>query len=81
MLRQIADDILAIPVGAMALELSGMVMLNPVSKVIWQCLEQETDLQTVCQAVTDRFEVSPEEALQDAEEFIQQLRAANLLAE
>jgi hypothetical protein len=80
-LRQIADDILAIPVGAMALELSGMVILNPVSKVIWQCLERETDLQTICKAVTDRFEVTPEEARQDAEAFLCQLRGAGLLQE
>lgn len=80
-LRQIADDILAIPVGAMALELSGMVILNPVSKVIWQCLERETDLQTICKTVTERFEVTPEDAQQDILDFLNQLRGAGLLQE
>ena len=80
-LRQIADDILAIPVGATALTLQGMIILNPVSKVIWQCLEQETDMDAICKAMCDRFEVAEEEARQDAQEFLQQLRSVGLLEE
>lgn len=80
-LRQIADDILAIPVGATALSLKGMIILNPVSKVIWSCLEQETDPDAICKAVTDRFEVSSEEARQDISEFLDRLRQTDLLEE
>ena len=80
-LRQIADDILAIPVGATALTLQGMIILNPVSKVIWQCLEQETDMDAICKAMCDRFEVAEEEVRQDVEDFLNHLRAANLLSE
>ena len=80
-LRQIADDILAIPVGATALTLQGMIILNPVSRVIWQCLEQQTDMDAICKAMCDRFEVAEEEARQDAQEFLQQLRSVGLLEE
>ena len=80
-LRQIADDILAIPVGATALTLQGMIILNPVSRVIWQCLEQQTDMDAICKAMCDRFEVAEEEARQDAQEFLQQLHSVGLLEE
>lgn len=80
-LRQIADDILAIPVGATALSLKGMIILNPVSKVIWSCLEQETDPDAICKAVTECFEVSAQEAQQDIAEFLDRLRQTGLLDE
>ena len=79
--RQIMDSIVAIPVGQSALQFNGMILLNPVSKQIWDCLEQETDLATVVKAVTDRFAVSPQEAQEDILEFIDKLRQLQLLDE
>ncbi len=78
-LRQIMDSTVAIPVGATALRLNGMIVLNDVSKRIWTCLEQKTDLESIVTAVTDDFEVSPEQARADILEFLNKLRAAQLL--
>ena len=80
-LRQIADDIVAIPVGQTALQLNGMILLNDVSKVIWQCLEQDTDLAGILTAVTDAFEVCHSDAQADIQEFLAQLRNLQLLEE
>ena len=60
---------------------NGMILLNPVSKQIWDCLSQETDLAAVVKAVTDRFAVSPQEAQGDILEFIDKLRQLQLLDE
>ena len=79
--RQIMDDIVAIPVGKTALQLNGMILLNDVSKVIWQCLEQNADLADTITAVTDAFEVSREEAKADILEFLEKLRKLQLLEE
>ena len=79
--RQIMDSIVAIPVGQTALQFNGMILLNPVSKQIWDCLSQETDLAAVVKAVTDRFAVSPQEAQGDILEFIDKLRQLQLLDE
>ena len=78
-LRQVMDNIVAIPVGATALQLNGMIMLNEVSQVIWQQLTEGAELEQITQAVTQAFEVSSEEARQDIIEFTQKLRAAGLL--
>ena len=79
--RQIMDNTMAIPVGQTALQLNGMILLNDVSKIIWEALEQETDLETIVTAVTDVFEVSAEEARTDILEFIEKLRTMQLLDE
>lgn len=80
-LRQIAEDIVVIPVGQTALQLNGMILLNDVSKVIWQCLEQDTNFDSILTAVTDAFEVSHQEAQADIQEFLDQLRKLQLLEE
>lgn len=79
--RQVMDHVVAIPVGQTALELNGMVLLNDVSKVIWECLEQGVGLKGIVTAVTDAFEVSQEQAQADILEFLEKLRAAKLLEE
>lgn len=79
--RQVMDSIVAIPVGNTALQLNGMILLNPVSQVIWQCLEQPTELDAIVAAVTDEFEVSAGEARTDILEFLDSLRNAQLLDE
>lgn len=79
--RQVADDVLVLPVGDTALKLNGMIMLNPVSLVIWRCLEHDTDLAAIVSAVTEQFDVSASEAEADILTFIEQLRAAGLLTE
>ena len=80
-LRDIVDEIVAVPVGETALQFHGMIMLNQVSRIIWQCLQTETDLSAIVKAVTDAFDVSAQEAETDILEFLDQLRAAQLLEE
>ena len=79
--RQVMDNTVAIPVGQTALRLNGMLLLNDVSKVIWDCLEKETTLESTITAVTNAFEVSPEEARADILEFWDKLRKLQLLEE
>ena len=79
--RQVMDNIVAIPVGQTALRLNGMILLNDVSKTIWDCLEQGTTLESIVKAVTDGFEVSYEEAQADVLEFCDKLRKLRFLEE
>lgn len=79
--RQVMDNTVAIPVGQTALRMNGMILLNDVSKRIWDCLEQGTTLENAVQAVTDAFAVSAEEAQADILEFCDKLRKLQLLEE
>ena len=77
--RQVMDNTVAIPVGQTALQFNGMILLNDVSKVIWNCLEQDNDLEGIVTAITSAFEISPEEAKNDILEFCDKLRQLQLL--
>lgn len=79
--REVAGEILVIPVGKTALELNGMVVLNPVSRVIWECLEKGTDLNGLCKAVTEQFDVSETMAKEDILSFLSDLSAQNIKIE
>ena len=79
--RQVMDNIVAIPVGQTALQFNGMILLNDVSKIIWDCLEQGANLDSIVKAVTDAFDVSTDEAQTDILEFCDNLRKLQLLEE
>ena len=79
--REVADRVIAVPVGAWAIDFHSMILLNSVSKVIWNCLEKGTTVSEIVSALCDRFEVSREIALSDTEEFLEHLRKAGLLEE
>ena len=81
LVRQVMDDIVAVPVGQTALQFNGMIMLNDVSKRIWDCLTQETDMESIVTALTDAFDVSDREAREDIQEFLDKLRKMQLLEE
>ena len=79
--RKVMDNIVAIPVGQTILRLNGMILLNDVSKIIWDSLERGTDLESAVRAVTDAFDVSEDEAQADILEFCGKLRELQLLEE
>ncbi len=79
--RQVMNDIMAIPVGEAALNFNGMILLNDVSRVIWDCLTEETDVETIVKEITDRYEISYDEAKTDVVEFLDRLRSKQMLDE
>ena len=79
--RQILDDTVVLPVGNTAIEFNNMIILNSVSLVIWQCLENDVSFDDILKAVTDNFEVSQEQAVADIREFLDGMRSYNLLDE
>lgn len=77
--RKVMDDVVALPVRQTALGRNDMILLNDVSKMIWDCLERGADVEEIVSAVTDAFEVSAHEARTDIVEFCSQLRSLQLL--
>ena len=80
-IHQVINETLAIPVGDIALEFNGIIMLNNVSEVIWKCLEKGTELEEIISTVTDQFDVSKKEAKEDIITFINGLQEINLIEE
>lgn len=81
LLREVAGEIIAIPVGKTALNFNGMICLNEVGAEIWKGLQEKQSKEEILERILQEFEVSREEAAADLEEFLQQLRHNDLLEE
>lgn len=78
-LRQIAGEYLAIPINNEAGDDANIVILNPVSQIIWNKLEVGATFEEIMDAVLAEFNVEKEEASADVKEFLASLEQANLL--
>lgn len=78
-LRQIAGEYLAIPISNEAGDDANIVILNPVSQVIWGKLEAGATFNEILDAVMNEFNVEKEAASTDIKEFLTGLEQANLL--
>ncbi len=80
-LREVVGEILVIPLGDTALKMNGMIVLNPVSKVIWERLTEGATEEALLQAILEEFEVELTEAQADLNEFLDELRKYHFLSE
>lgn len=78
-LREVAGETLLVPVGETALKFNGMITLNRVSAVIWKALSEQASYDEILGQILDRFDVEPEDARRDLDEFLEQMKAADLL--
>ena len=73
LLREVAGKQVVVPVGTASMEFAGMINLNAVGAYLWQQLETEQTLDTLTDALTERYEVAREIARADAEAFVESL--------
>ena len=69
-LRQVADNWVVLPVGKASVDFSGMLSLNESGTILWNALEKGCSLDELADALLEEYEVTREQALADAEEFI-----------
>ena len=68
-IREIAGQYMAVPVGKRVNDLHGMIALNETGAFIWKLLENEKTEEDLARALTEEYEVSYEEALEAVREF------------
>ena len=68
-IREIAGQYMAVPVGERVNDLHGMIALNETGAFIWKLLEDEKTEEELARALTEEYEVSYEEALEAVREF------------
>ena len=78
-LRQIAGEHLAIPISNESGEDANIIILNPVSHIIWSKLETGATFDEILNAIMKEFNVEKEEVTKDIKEFLDGLKQANLL--
>jgi hypothetical protein len=68
------DDIISAEIGGeavmMSIEKGAYFGLNPVATRIWDLLAEPKSIAELVQAITDEYEVSPEQGAADVQEFV-----------
>ncbi len=77
-LREIAGEFIAVPVNPCGNSV-GMIVLNPVSALIWQTLQTECTLSEIADKISSEFDVSKDEAERDIVDFLKELRELDFL--
>ncbi len=78
-LREIAGDTMLVPVGQTALKMNGMIILDASAALIWKALEEEKSREEILEQIVNRFDVTEETAGKDLDEFLDQMKEADLL--
>ncbi len=76
-LQEVAGNILALPTDG---EMNKMITLNETAKFLWERMEQETDRQTLIQALLSAYEVEEETAALCVDNFVAELEKHGFLA-
>lgn len=80
-LRKIADQYMAVPVGARAKELHGMIGLNETGAFIWERLSKGQSQDDIVKALCEEYEVQNDAAAASVERFLEKLRAEGMLSD
>ncbi len=78
-IREIAGQYMAVPVGERVNDLHGMIALNETGAFIWKLLENEQTEEDLARALTEEYEVSYEEALEAVREFYDLMKNEHVL--
>lgn len=78
-LREIGGEILLVPAGKAALDLNGMLTLNPMGAALWNMLPEAADEADLVQRVLDEYEVNADTARADVSAFLNRLQQLGIL--
>ena len=79
--RQIADEIILVPVRKSAEDLDSIYSVNQMAATVWEMLDGKRTLGQIRDALLQEYEVSPAELEKDLLELLEQLKSENLIRE
>lgn len=77
--RRVAGETILVPVRSRVADLECVFTLNDVASVIWQALQSPKSPDEIATQVVREFDVAPEAALRDVEDFVAGLEQAGLI--
>ena len=80
-LRNIAGQYMAVPVGERSSELHGILSLNETGAYLWELLSKEQTNESLIAALLDTYDVSERDASIAVEGFLAQLKWQKVLEE
>ena len=80
-LREIAGQYMAIPVGKRVNDLHGMIALNETGAFVWKLLSEEKTEEELAEALTTEYDVNYGEALDAIHDFHAMMKKKHVLEE
>lgn len=80
LLREVAGQTVVLPTGG-NLDLDMMITLNETGKFLWERLQEETNVQTLVDALLAEYDVDRPRAEQSVVAFVEKLQNNGLLCE
>ncbi len=77
--REIAGDVILVPVGKSVYDANGLFVLNELAAFIWDILPNVDTEAEVCKAVLEAYDVSEEIAARDVADFLGRLKQMEIL--
>ena len=77
--RDIAGEIILVPVGKTVYDSNGLFILNELGAFLWDRLEKAEDEEELLHAVLNEYEVTEETARKDLRAFLDKLRDMGIL--
>lgn len=77
--RKIANQYMAVPVGTRAKELHGMIGLNETAVFLWELLKEERTEEELAELLYNEYEISEEKALETVQRFCKSLQEEGVL--
>lgn len=79
--RKIANQYMAVPVGSRAKELHGMIGLNETAAFLWELLKEDRTEEALAALLYKEYEITEEKALETVKKFGEQLKKEGVLAD
>ncbi len=77
--RKIFDEYYLVPIGEAANKFQGIIALNDVSSLIFDCLPDCGSAEEIASRLVEVFDTDAETAVSDAEEFLAVLREQGII--
>lgn len=77
--RNIAGDVILVPVGDSSLTLKGLITLNETAEFIWDRLADAADAAELAAALYEEYEIDAATAKNDVDEILAQFRELEII--
>jgi hypothetical protein len=77
--RNIVGETIIVPVRSNVAEIDSIYTLNEVASLVWGMIDGQTTVNQLTDAICKSYEVTPEEATKDLDEFLGTLESAGLI--
>ena len=78
-LRKIADQYMAVPVGSRTRELHGMIAMNETAAFLWERMSADCTEEELSQALLDTYEIDEDKSKEVVQRFINMLNTEGVL--